>query len=376
MIYFDNAATTPISPKAAEVAKTIMTQTFGNPSSAHSLGLEAERAIKASSETIANILSVRSDEIVFTSGGTEANNLAIIGTAMERQRRGRHIITSQVEHPSVENSMKALEKEGFEVTRLPVSQAGEIDPNTVIDALRNDTIMISLMHINNETGAIFDISNISRLVKEKNDKVIFHTDAVQGFCKERTSLKYVDLYALSAHKIHGLKGIGALFVRKGVRLKPMIYGGGQQRDVRPGTENTVGIASLAAAAESQSKNFGKIRENVLAIRSEIEDIANLVEDVYINGSGSPYILNMSFLGIKGETLIHALESEGIFISSGAACNAKHPGQSSLSALKLGADRIDSVVRFSFSCFNTLEEARTCKETVIRTVQTLRRNLAR
>jgi len=376
MIYFDNAATTPISPKAAEAAKTMMTQTFGNPSSAHSLGLEAERVIKASTETIANILNVRSDEIFFTSGGTEANNLAIIGTVMERQRRGQHIITSQVEHPSVENSMKALEKEGFEVTRLPVNQSGEIDSKVVIDAIRDDTILVSLMHINNETGTIFDISNISRLVKEKNSKVIFHTDAVQAFCKEHANLKYVDLYALSAHKIHGLKGIGALFVRKGVRLKPMIYGGGQQRDVRPGTENTVGIASLAAAAESQIKNLGKIRDNVLAIKSEIEGIANYLEDVYINGSGSPYILNMSFLGIKGETLVHALESEGIFISSGAACNAKHPGQTSMSALKLGADRVDSVVRFSFSCFNTLEEARTCKETVIRTVQTLRKDLAR
>ena len=376
MIYFDNAATTPVVPEAAEAAKTMITQDFGNPSSAHSLGLEAERIIKTSAETLSNILNVRSDEIFFTSGGTEANNLAIIGTAMQRQRQGRHIITSQVEHPSVENTMKALESEGFEVTRLPVNQTGEIDPKSVVDALRDDTIMVSLMHINNETGAIFDISNISRLVKEKNDKVLFHTDAVQAFCKERANMKYVDLYALSAHKIHGLKGIGALFIRKGVKLKQMIYGGGQQRDVRPGTENTIGIASLAAAAEYQIKNHGKIRDSILAIKGELEGITSSLEDVYINGSGSPYILNMSFLGIKGETLVHALESEGIYISAGAACNAKHPGKSSLSALKLGADRIDSVVRFSFSCINTLEEARTCKETVIKTVQTLRSNLAR
>ena len=369
MIYFDNAATTPLLPSTQEVA-------FGNPSSPHSVGIRAERELTAARRVMASLLNCADGELTFTSGGTESNNLAIIGAAMEHKKKGCHIITSQVEHPSVENALKVLENAGFEVTRLPISQTGEISASAVVDALRNDTIMVSLMHINNETGTVFDISNISQLVKEKNDRVLFHTDAVQSFCKEQLNMKHIDLYSLSAHKIHGAKGVGALFIRKGTRIKPLLYGGGQQGNIRPGTENTSGIASFGTAAECQMKSHKHIKENISAIRNELADIVNTIENVYINGSGSPFILNMSFLGIKGETLVHALESEGIYISSGAACNTKHPGQSSLYALKLGSDRVDSAVRFSFSCFNTLDEAAICKKTVIKTVKTLRGNLTK
>jgi cysteine desulfurase len=270
--------------------------------------------------------------------------------------------------------MKALEQEGFEITRLPVDQNGWLDPADAMDAVRSDTILVSLMHVNNETGAVFDIPEIGRLTKEKNSRILFHTDGVQGFCKEPLNLKHVDLYSLSAHKIHGMKGVGALFVRKGVTIKPLLYGGGQQRNIRPGTENTAGIASLAEAASEQMRIAKQTRERVEQIKNELASITGCLENVYINGSGSPFILNMSFMGVKGETLVHALENEGIYISTGSACNAKHPGLSSLTALKLGADRIGSAARFSFSHMNTLDEATACKQAVIKTVQMLRGNM--
>jgi len=374
MIYFDNASTTQVSPEAAAAANRMMTGTFGNPSSAHLMGLEAEREIKAACESIAGILKVRPDEILFTSGGTESNNMAVIGVAMARARIGRHIITSQAEHPSVENAMKFLEQAGFEITRLPVSQSGGVDPLAVVEAIRADTILVSLIHVNNETGAESDIPEIGRLIKEKNNRLPFHADGVQGFCKEPLSLKYVDLYSLSAHKIHGMKGSGALFVRKGVTMKPLLYGGGQQRDIRPGTENTAGIVSLAAAALVQAKKLIRTRECVWQIKNELAGMAESLDRVFINGSGSPFILNMSFMGIKGETLEHALEREDIYISTGSACNSKHPGKSSLTALRLGADRVESAVRFSFSDTNTLDEAKICREAVIKTVTKLRGDL--
>jgi len=374
MIYFDNAATTQVSPEAASAVTRMMTKTFGNPSSAHIMGLEAERELTAAAQIIADILKVRPDEIYFTSGGTESNNIAIIGAAMARKKLGCHIITSRTEHPSAENAIRALESEGFEITRLPADQNGMVQPSSVLEAVRSDTILISLIHVNNETGAVSDISEISRLVKEQNSRILFHTDAVQGFCKEPLNLKYVDLYSLSAHKIHGMKGSGALFIRKGVTIKPLVFGGGQQRDIRPGTENIPGIASLASAAAAQMKNIKQTREQVSHIRDEIASLEKSLEQVYINGAGSPFILNMSFMGIKGETLAHALESEGIFISTGSACNAKHPGQSSLAALNIGTERVNSAVRFSFSDINTLDEAKTCKDTVIKTVKILRENI--
>ncbi|MDR1559882.1 MAG: cysteine desulfurase [Clostridiales bacterium] len=374
MIYFDNAATTPVSREAAEAVNRMMDSVFGNPSSLHSAGLAAEREIKAAAETIADILKVRPDEIYFTSGGTESNNLAIIGAAMARRRLGTHIITSRVEHPSVENAMKALESEGFEITRLPVSQSGLLNPADAVDAVRGDTILVSLMQLNNETGAVFDIAKISGLIKEKSSRVLFHTDGVQAFCKEPLNMAHVDLYSLSAHKIHGMKGAGALFIRKGVTIKPLLYGGGQQRGIRPGTENTPGIVSLAAAAKAQMKNLRQTRERVLMIKNELVGLAEELDDVFINGFGSPYILNMSFPGVKGETLVHALEREDIYISTGAACNSKHAGNTSLQALRLGTERVNSAVRFSFSELNTLEEAVKCKEAVIKTVIMLRRNI--
>ncbi|MDR2649232.1 MAG: cysteine desulfurase [Clostridiales bacterium] len=374
MIYFDNAATTPVSAEAAEAVNRMMSPVFGNPSSAHSMGLAAELEIKAAAEITADILKVRPDEIFFTSGGTESNNLAVIGAATARERLGTHIVTSQVEHPSVANAVKALEQRGFEVTRLPVSPKGVLNPADVAEAIRDDTILVSLMHINNETGVSFNIADISGLVKEKNCRILFHTDGVQAFCKEPLNMKHVDLYSLSAHKIHGIKGAGALFIRKGLTIKPLLYGGGQQRNIRPGTENTAGIVSLAASAEAQIKNLKRTREHVTLIKNELAGLADIMDNVFVNGAGSPFILNMSFLGVKGETLVHALEREGIYISAGAACNSKHIGHSSLRALKLGEERVNSAVRFSFSDLNTLEEALKCKESVIKTVQMLRGNI--
>jgi cysteine desulfurase len=372
-IYFDNAATTASSPAAVEAALEMMSANYGNPSSAHTMGLAAERAVKSAQESLAEILSVRPEEILFTSGGTESANLAVLGLARARRRIGARVITSQVEHPCVENAMKALEEEGFTVERLKPSPGGNIDPDAVLAAASEDTILISLLHVNNETGAETDVAKIARLASKLKKRPAIHVDGVQGFCKVPLPLEHIDLYSLSGHKIHALKGTGALVRKRGTILKPLLYGGGQQGNIRPGTENTPGIAALAAAARQESEILQSSREAVRSIRRTLAALAEEMDDVFINGdAGSDYILNMSFLGVKGETLVHALAEKGVFASTGSACGsrAKH-GKSQLAKLGLEPQRLESAVRFSFSSQNTVEEAEAAKAVVRETAVWLR-----
>ncbi|MDR1664404.1 MAG: cysteine desulfurase [Clostridiales bacterium] len=357
MIFFDNAATTPcLFPPEAE--------NWGNPSSPHARGLSSERLIKNAREILSGILNGAPDEIFFTSGGTESNNLAILGTALRHRRKGGHIIATPYEHPSVLQPLARLKEEGFRVTLAPVSEwQGLID---------EDTLLVSVSQVHNETGGVHPVSEIAESVKKINPRVTVHVDGAQGFCKEAADLSQVDSYAFSAHKIHGAAGVGGLMVRRGVKLVPLMYGGGQQNGLRPGTENVPGIVSLTRAAEALSARREEYFSRVSAVRSVIAHTG--LPDVWVNtlpGSTSPYILSMSFLGVRGETLTHALSGQGIYISTGSACNSRKKENQPLSALGLEKNRAESSVRFSFSHLNTMEEAETVRDALIKTVTQLR-----
>ncbi|MCL2352794.1 MAG: cysteine desulfurase [Firmicutes bacterium] len=374
-IYFDNAASTPASPGAAGAAAEMSAANYGNPSALHGMGLNAERAVRAAAERVAAALGCRAPEVVFTSGGTEANNLAVLGCARARRRLGGHILTSAAEHPSVAQAVTALESEGFSVTRLMPDGGGALDPAAAAAAVRPDTVLASFIHVNNETGAINDARALAAAVKRANPSAAVHIDGVQAFCKVGVGLTDVDLYSISAHKLHGLKGTGALFVRGGVRLAPLLYGGGQQNGFRPGTENTPGIAAFAAAIGEALPEMEKSAQNARNIRKILMSLADGTDGVFINGDpirSSPYILNMSFLGVKAEVLVHALEERGVYVSTGAACSSRRKTGNHLKWLGLDAKRGESAVRFSFSRYNTEEEARVCAEAVRNAVEELRR----
>jgi cysteine desulfurase len=375
MIYFDNAATTGVDPRLRALLNDLMYENFGNPSSAHKFGLEGERVIKGATAKLASAFGVSGD-IYYTSGGTEANNLALIGAARAREKRGRHIIISRAEHPSVENTVKYLESDGFIVSRANVSESGAPTISDVLPLIRPDTILASLIHVNNETGAITDIAGIARQIKALRDDIIIHTDHVQGFCREHLDLSHVDLCSISGHKIHAPKGIGVLWSKREqnrtTRLVPLMYGGGQQNDIRPGTENVPAIAALGEAARLTRDKLVEDLSLVRTIKNEIASLANELTDVYINGdiNGSPYILNMSFVGINSETLVNALSLADVFISNGSACHSRSR-RASLSYLRLGQDRLKSAVRFSFSNSNTIEEAETARAIITGEVNRLR-----
>lgn len=355
MIYLDNSATTKPYPEVVRLVSATMEDCYGNPSSLHSMGLEAERAVREASRRVRRCLGGQETQLVFTSGGTESDNLAILGAALALGRRGRRVVTSQVEHPAVSEAMNKLEAMGYEVIRVPVDKAGRIDLDCLDEAVNPDTVLISIMHVNNETGAIQPIDEINRL----KGTALFHTDAVQSFCKVPLSAGQADLISLSAHKIHGPKGVGALVFRKGIRLLPQLVGGGQEQGLRSGTENVPGIAGFGLAAEmasatleARAKAASELRERLLAgIRETIPDIrVNSPED------GSPFILNVSFLGTRGEVLLHRLEQEGVCVSTGAACSSRKRGKSPvLVAMGLSEREIEGAIRFSLGAFNTTED---------------------
>jgi cysteine desulfurase len=375
MIYFDNAATTPVMFAARQASAGVPDGFLGNPSSPHALGIAAERAVKAAMRTLASQLGCEEEEIIFTSGGTEANNLALLGTALCFKRKKGHIITTLGEHPSIIEPLSYLKNEGFTVTCAHFNEWASF--------LREDTILASLSHVNNETGTTHDLAAAAALVKRNNPNTVIHADGVQGFSKLdcKSVLNLIDLYTLSAHKFHGYKGTGALMARRGVRLAPLLYGGGQQKGLRPGTENVPGILAMAAAAQEMANNRDDNFKRVMKIRTVLSTLINELPESYVNGiePASPYILNMSFLGIKGETLVHSLSDRGIYISTGAACQSKQKkanNNPALAALGLNAARIESAVRFSFSPMNTLDEAETAKAAVIECVTQLRKNVKR
>lgn len=373
MIYMDNAATTKISkPVLEEIIKSA--EIFGNPSSLHRLGLEAEKMVEASREIIAKKLGVSKKTVYFTSGGTEANNLALIGTANLLKKRGNHIITSKIEHPSVLETAKGLQDLGFEVDFAPVLPDGRLDIDTFKTLLRADTILVSIMHVNNETGVIQPVDDIKRIIKEKSPIAKLHIDAVQSFCKMdvKPSQWGADLLTVSAHKIHGPKGIGALYIKDG-KISPLLYGGEQQGTIRPGTENVLGITGFGMAVKTaefdldRARNFRKIFSDMLV--AEIPDIKINGSDEFSSGS----VLNVSFLGVKAEILLHAFEAKGLFVSTGSACSSHKPQPSHvLMAMGLSKREVEGAVRFSFDETLTEEEIKQAVDIIKDETQNIRK----
>lgn len=362
-IYLDNAATTKPYQEVAEVVKRRMLDTYGNPSSLHKKGIEAENIIKEASSFLANQVGALPEEVVYTSGGTESNNTAISGVAHAYKRQGNKIITSMIEHPSVKEMMNELEALGFTIEKLAVDAKGIIDLDNLYQAIDEQTILVSIMHVNNEIGTIQPIEEIGKCIKEKNEKTLFHVDAIQSFSKLPIQMKKskIDLLSCSAHKFHGPKGIGLLYKKKDVRMKTLIYGGGQQRNWRSGTENVPGIAGTLKAAQLSFARQKEYSDHMLACKCYLaETILNQIENTWINGphfdEGAPHILNIGFKDIRSEVLLHALENEGIYVSSGSACSShKKEKNSVLKAIGNQPDQLESAIRFSFAYDTQMED---------------------
>lgn len=377
-IYLDNAATTKPDPAVVEAMTRVLTTDFGNPSSLHRKGIEAEGAVRTAREAVARTLDVSPEEIVFTSGGTESNALAIRGVA--GIAKGRHIVTDVIEHSSVLTPIRRLAREGFEVTELPVDTAGRVFPEQVVDALRPETVLVSVMAINNEIGTIQPIEEIGRAInrhRARGTQAIFHVDAVQAWGKIplRPRTWGVDLMSISAHKVHGPKGAGALYIRKGTRLAPLLGGGDQEQGIRPGTENVPGIAGLGAAAELIGGNLEAGIRRMAALRDRLRAAIEGVPDVRVNTptqGAAPHVLNASFPGVRGETLLHRLEMDGIYTSTGSACHSHHVEPSHvLLAIGLSPDLATSSLRFGLSRFTTAEEIDTAVKALTSAVAELR-----
>lgn len=349
MIYLDNAATTRVSSAAADAAVRAMRQQFGNPSSLHHLGIEAEGILKDAREKLAETLGASKNEFVFTSGGTEGNNLAVFGAAHAKARRGKHIITSAVEHASVLAPMRELEKEGYRVTYLPPE---ELNAEGVVSALCDDTILVSVMHVNNEVGSIYPVPEIARAVKRRQPEVLIHTDAVQAFLKIPISLRdeMIDLLTVSGHKIHAPKGVGALYIRRGVRITARNFGGGQERELRPGTENVPAIAGFGAAIAEQRNT-----EAMAGVLGHLKERLSAMPQVKILADGgAPHILSIAIPGYPSEVAMRMLESRGIYVSSGSACS-KGRRSHVLEALRISPKLIDCALRLSISDETSMEE---------------------
>lgn len=365
-VYLDNSATTRCYPKVAERMCRLMTEEYGNPSSLHHKGVEAEQALREAKKILADNLKVQEKELYFTSGGTESDNLALIGCAYANQRAGKHLITTAIEHPAVLQTMHVLEEQGFRVTYLPVDPDGKVRLSDLKEALCEDTILVSVMYVNNEVGAVEPIAEIGALLKDREKPVLFHVDAVQAYGKYVIHPRklHVDLLSVSSHKIHGPKGMGLLYVREGVKLKPLLYGGGQQKDLRPGTENVPGIAGFSEAVREIYTDFEGKREQLYRLKEQFIEGIERLEGTTVNGrtgrDSAPHIVSVSFSGVRSEVLLHALEERGIYVSSGSACASNHPAVSgTLKAMGVKRELLDSTLRFSFSEFTTEEELSYC-----------------
>ena len=361
-VYLDNSATTRCFDEVADYVAKIMMLDYGNPSSMHLKGVEAERYIRYAKDTLSRILKVNEKEIVFTSGGTESDNLALIGTAMAYARRGNHLITTKIEHPAILQTMQYLEGQGFEVTYLDVDEVGQVRIEDLQRALRPDTILVSVMHTNNEIGSLMPLQEIGEVVKSYHPNIVFHVDGVQGFGKAVIHPKKlkIDLLSVSAHKIHGPKGVGFLYINEKVRVLPILFGGGQQKGMRSGTENVPGIAGMAMAADKMYANLEEDCNRMRHLKQLfIEGISDIPE-VYVNGKtdedSAPHIVSVSVAGVRSEVLLHALEEKGIYVSAGSACASNKP-QTSATLLAIGVKKylLDATIRFSFSVFTNEEE---------------------
>ena len=377
--YLDNSATTRCYKEVAEIVAKTMTEDFGNPSAMHLKGVEAENYVKEAAKAIAKTLKVQDKEIYFTSGGTESDNWALIGTALANHRQGKHMITTPFEHSAVSAPLAWLQEQGFEITVIPVDEEGNLDLKKLEEAIREDTILVSTMFVNNEMGAVVPVEEVGRIVHEKNPRTLYHVDAIQAYGKYKIYPKKmgIDLLAVSGHKIHGPKGVGFLYINEKAKVQPFILGGGQQKGMRSGTDNVPGIAGLGTAAkmiyQKLDENVEHMRELKLYFAKELETL----EQVEINGPkperGAPHILNVSFLGVRSEVLLHSLEDMGIYVSAGSACSShKRAGSSSLGALRLTPEKKESAIRFSFCETTTKEEIDYTLEALRKLLPMLRR----
>ena len=360
--YFDNSATTKVLDCVKDAVVDAMCVNYGNAAAKHRKGVEAENLIREAKKAITDTLKVQEKEILFTSGGTESNNTALIGTALANRRAGKHLITTGVEHPSIYNTMSFLEEMGFEVTYLPVDHLGHISLEDLEKAIREDTILVSVMYVNNEVGAVEPIEAISQCIKKKNPKTLFHVDAIQAYGKYKIRPKKqgIDLLSVSGHKIHAPKGVGFLYIRDGVKIRPILFGGGQQKGMRSGTENVPGCVGLGVAAREAYKDFDARIEKLYTLRERLIAGLKLLGGVTINGSedrtNAPQIVSASFEGVRSEVLLHALEDKGVYVSSGSACSSNHPGISgTLKGIGVKKELLDSTIRFSLGDLNVEEE---------------------
>lgn len=362
LAYLDNSATTRCSERAKDLMVQILMQDFGNPSSLHGMGVTAEEYIKEAKSNIAKTLKAEEKEILFTSGGTESNNMALIGTALANRRAGNHIITTEIEHASIAAPLEFLKKQGFRITKLSVDKNGHISLEELRDAVGEDTILVSIMMVNNEIGAVEPVAEAAKIIKEKNPNTIFHVDAIQAYGKYRIYPKKlgIDLLSVSGHKIHAPKGTGFLYIRDKVKIKPIIYGGGQQKGMRSGTENVPGVAALGEAATEIYENFDEKIERMYALKEHFVEEVTKMEGVTVNGctgrDSAPQIVSVSVDGVRSEVMLHTLEEKQIYVSAGSACSSNKPSVSStLKSIGLPKELLDSTIRFSFCVNTTMEE---------------------
>jgi len=372
-VYLDNSATTKVTDRVRDIMVKVLYDDYGNPSSMHKMGVIAEKYMRDAAEIIADSLKVEPKEIIFTSGGTEANNLALIGTAMAYQRRGRHIITSGIEHPSVHQPLLFLKGNGYKIDFIPVDKTGKIIKDKLYGAINEETQIVSVMYVNNEIGSVQDIEEIAREIKAIKKDIIFHVDAVQAFGKYRIYPKRmgIDLLSISGHKIHGPKGSGALYISDGVKIKPIVFGGGHQKGLRSGTENVPAIAGLGQAVREIYEDFDRKVNGMYELKQKLIKEISLLDGVVINGlpeecskdfemeqikKTAPHIISVSFEGVRSEVLLHALEEKEIYVSAGSACSSHHPQPSAtLTAIGLPKNLMDSTIRISISEMTTEEE---------------------
>ena len=361
-VYLDNSATTRCLPEVAALMTRIMCEEYGNPSSMHKKGVESEKYVRYAKEVIAKCMKVQEKEILFTSGGTESDNIALMGGAYANCRAGRHIITTRIEHPAVLQTCAYLEEQGFAITYLPVNAKGVISLSDLERAMTPNTILVSIMHTNNEVGAVQPIEQAGELIKRMNPNTLFHVDAVQGFGKYRIYPKrmYVDLLSASAHKIHGPKGVGFLYINERAKVRPIIFGGGQQKGMRSGTENVPGIAGMARAIEEIFSDFDEKIEYLYSLKQRFVKGVSALDGIRLNGpvgrDGAPHVVSVSIQGVRSEVMLHALEDRGIYVSAGSACSSNKPSTSAtLKAIGVEKQYLDATLRFSFSLYTTEAE---------------------
>ena len=379
-VYLDNSATTRAYDSVRDIVAKTMCEDYGNPSSMHKKGVEAEKYVRGARETLARLMKVQEKEIFFTSGGTESDNLALIGGARANHRAGKHLITTAIEHPAILNTMKYLEEEeGYRVTYLPVDMYGRVRLDALKEALCPETILVSIMYVNNEIGSVQPIAEAAGIVKSYNRNILFHVDAVQGFGKYRIYPKKmgIDMFPVSGHKIHGPKGIGFLYINERAKVRPIIFGGEQQKNMRSGTENVPGIAGIAQAAKEIYTGLDEKVAHMRWLKQKFIEGVSQIEHTKVHGltdeTSAPHIISVGIAGIRSEVLLHTLESKGIYVSSGSACSSNHPSVSGvLRGIGTGKEYLDSTVRFSMSEFTTEEEIDYTLQTLYNCVPMLRK----